>query len=141
MNTSLLRINIENAVKLLIVVGIIIFIYPDLNNSLTIMFKNYPDKAGDLLLAVSTLVVGAMFAYFSFSYTIVQRNSFIARLLVYLKTFLLLLVILLTLVMSEILFPIFLGGLSWLFTLITGCLMTACVLYDITNIQAIGKDW
>ena len=138
---SLLRINIENSIKLVILFGIIIYLYPDLRDSFVIMFRNDASKAGDLLIAVSTLVVGSMFAYFSGSYAVVKRDSFLFRILVYIKTFALLFGIFLTLVLSSILFPIFLNGLGWLFKTLTYALMVACAIYDVINIQVIGKDW
>ena len=139
--TSLTRINIENALKLIIIIGFILYIYSDLKNALQIMFQNNLDKAGDLLLAINTLVIGSMFAYFSFSYVVVQKNSIISRILVYLKTVGLLTSILLTLTISAILFPLYLGGLEWLFYFLSLSLGISCIIYDILNTQVMGKDW
>lgn len=137
---STLRVNIENAVKWLVLISILFWLMPNLSTSFQIMFQNDVTKAGDLLLAISTLVVGSMFAYFSFSYSVVRKDLFIFRLLVYLKTLCLLFSILLTLFISSILFPIFLGGLHWLFNLLCYTLIAACFLYDIVNVQIMGKD-
>lgn len=134
-------INGENLFKLVLLLGIIFYIYPDLRDSFIIMFKNDTSKAGDLLIAISTLVVGSMFAYFSFSYAVVRKEYLIFRILAYLKSFALLFTILLTLLISSVLFPIYLGGMEWLFKLLSYLLISACVLYDVLNVQVMGKDW
>ena len=138
---SLLRINIENGIKLALLVGILIYSYPILRDSLLIMFKNEPSKASNLLLAISTLVIGAMFAYFSFHYNTVNKAYWILRLLSYLQSFGFLLVIQLSLIMSSILFPIFVGGMEWLFKTVCYTIIFGSFIYDILNIQVIGKDY
>lgn len=125
---------IENIIKNIILVVLLILIYPEVQNSLNT--ANFIDKsaAGSILTAIGLVSVIACFGNFAFTYEKVENKKFRARLFAHVTTGFLMLVIGLTLEMTSVIvknmisvFPIFDISLLLLYI--------ASVLYDFWDLE------
>lgn len=128
----------ENFVKNIIVLATLVLTYPLILSGLS----NSPaatDKAiaGDLLVAVSILVVTACFGNFAFTYEKVEFKNFGSRLLAHFVTGLLMLVIGLSLEMTSVLSKLLVGNFV-IFDTSLIILYFASVLYDFWDLKRVG---
>lgn len=131
------RIFLENVVKNLLIIGILIFLYPKIGEYfVTIGLTADKALAGDLLVAVSILAVIACFGTFAFTYETVNERNFFTRYLAHITTGLLIFVIGISLEMSAYLAE-FLIGKFWILNLGWISLYVATVGYDFWDLQRV----
>ncbi len=116
---------------------ILIITYPLIKNSL-FASNIILDKAlvGNLLVAVSILVVTACFGNFAFTYERVKHQVFLSRLLAHLTTGLLMFLIGLSLEMTSVLAGLLINNF-FIFDFSLIILYTASVLYDFWDLKRI----
>lgn len=133
------QIFLENIIKNLLLIGILIFLYPKIGEYFSaIGLAADKPLAGDLLVAVSILAVIACFGAFAFTYETINKNSLFARYLAHITTGLLIFVIGISLEMSAYLAE-FLIGQFWILNLGWLGLYIATVGYDFWDLQRVEK--
>ncbi len=129
------NIEVENFIKNLIIVGILLFTYFQINDFL----RNSPiatEKSvlGSVLVAVSILIVTACFGAFAFTYEKVEHRRIGARLLAHFATGVLMLLIGLSLEMTSVIVKLLMGDFL-IFNLSLSLLYVGVILYDFWDLK------
>lgn len=132
------QIFLENIVKNLLLLGVLIFLYPKIGQYFsTTELVNDKALAGNVLVAISILAVIACFGAFAFTYETVNKKSLFARYLAHITTGLLMFIIGISLEMSAYLAE-FLIGKFWILNLSWLGLYIATIGYDFWDLQRVG---
>ena len=131
----MIRVLWENLAKNLIILLVLVFSYPQIQDFL----YNSPVAAdnsvlGSLLVAVSILAVTACFGNFAFTYEKVEHSSLDLRLLAHFTTGILMLLIGLSLEMTSVIAKLLMGDFL-VFDLSLVLLYLASILYDFWDLR------
>ncbi|MDF2378845.1 MAG: hypothetical protein P1V18_01305 [Candidatus Gracilibacteria bacterium] len=126
---------LENIVKNLILLLILVFTYPYIKDQILIeKIISNPSLAGDVLVAVSIITVTACFGNFAFTYERTRLKNFYSRFLAHTCTGLLMLIIGMSLLIANFLTKALVGEIVVL-QISFMLLYIASILYDFWDIE------
>jgi hypothetical protein len=129
---------IENIIKNIVIVGLLITCYfPAKDFLLSSELATNKGLAGDLLVAISILIVTASFGNFAFTYDKTKMEKFSSRILSHITTGLLMFLIGLSIEMSAILSGILVGNF-FILNIAWVTLYLASVSYDFWDFERAG---
>lgn len=128
------NIEFENIIKNLVVFGLLIIAYFQIDNFFYTLPNIDESTLISILGAVGILSVIACFGNFAFTYQALQHKNLIARLIAHSTTGLLMLVIGLSLEMTSVIVRLLIGNF-FIFNLSVVVLYIVCVLYDFWDLE------